>query len=45
LLIYCFAVEFNWVILVSGISDGVMGIAIFIAFRRYIYFQTINGRV
>jgi hypothetical protein len=45
LLIYCFAVEFNWVILVSGISDGVMGMAIFIAFRRYIYFQTINGRV
>jgi hypothetical protein len=45
LLIYCFAVEFNWVILVSGISDGVMGMAIFIAFRRYIYLQTINGRV
>jgi hypothetical protein len=45
LLIYCFAVEFNWVILVSGISDGVMGMAIFIAFRRYIYFKTINGRV
>jgi hypothetical protein len=45
LLIYCFAVEFKWILLVSGISDGVMGAAIFVALRRYIYFQTINGSV
>ena len=45
LVIYCFTVEFKWIILISGISDGVMGTAIFIAFRRYIYFQTINGKV
>ena len=45
LLVYCITVEFKWIILVSGISDGVMGTAIFMAFRRYIYFQTINGKV
>ncbi len=45
LFLYCFTVEFKWIILVSGIIDGITGTAIFIAFRRYIYFQTANGRV
>lgn len=45
LFVYCFAVEFKWIILVSGVSDGVMGTAIYIAFCRYIYFKPINGRV
>jgi len=37
--------QIKWIILVSGISDGVMGTAIYIAFRRYIYFKPISGRV
>ena len=45
LIVYCITVEFKWIILVSGIGDGVMGTSIFIAFRRYIYFQTANGKV
>jgi hypothetical protein len=44
LLLYCFTAEFKWIILVSGIGDGVMGTAIFITFRRYIYFRTIHGK-
>ena len=44
LLIYCFAVEYKWIFLVSGIGDGVMGTTIFIAFRRCNYFQTIPGK-
>ena len=45
LIVYCITVEFKWIILASGIGDGVMGTSIFIAFRRYIYFQTANGKV
>jgi hypothetical protein len=45
LLVYCFAVEFKWIILISGVSDGVMGAAIYIALRRYVYFKPINGRI
>ena len=44
LLVYCFAVEFKWIILISGVTDGVMGAAIYIAVCRYIYFKPINGR-
>ena len=45
LIVYCITVEFKWIILVSGIGDGVMGMSIFIAFRRYTYFQTANGQI
>jgi hypothetical protein len=36
LLIYCFAAEFKWVVFLSGIVDGVMGLMIFLAFRHYL---------
>jgi hypothetical protein len=36
LTIYCFAAEFKWMIFLSGISDGVMGLMIFGAFQYYL---------
>ena len=36
LMIYCFAAEFKWVIFLSGIGDGVMGLMIFLAFQHYL---------
>ena len=44
LFVYCFNVEFKWIILISGIGDGVMGMTIFIALRHYLYFQTTHGK-
>jgi len=44
LFVYCFTIEFKWIILISGIGDGVMGMTIFIALRHYLYFQTTNGK-
>jgi hypothetical protein len=29
LILYCFAVEFKWIVFLSGIADGVMGLMIF----------------
>ena len=42
LLIYCFTVEFKWVILLSGIADGIMGLMIFTALKFYILTKTRN---
>ena len=36
LTIYCFAAEFKWIIFLSGIGDGVMGLMIFWAFQYYL---------
>jgi hypothetical protein len=36
LLIYCFAAEFKWVVFLSGIVDGAMGLMIFLALRHYL---------
>jgi len=44
LLVYCFIIEFKWIILISGIGDGVMGVMIFVALEYYLYFQTTNGK-
>ena len=37
LLIYAFAVEFKWVIFLSGIADGIMGLMIFTASWYYLH--------
>jgi hypothetical protein len=42
LLIYCFVVEFKWVILLSGIADGIMGLMIFTALWYYLHAKTIH---
>ena len=44
LFVYCFIIEFKWIILISGIGDGVMGVMIFVALEYYLYFQTTNGK-
>jgi hypothetical protein len=36
LIMYCFANEFKWVVFLSGICDGVMGLMIFFAFQQYL---------
>ena len=36
LTIYCFAAEFKWIVFLSGIADGVMGLMIFLAFQYYL---------
>ena len=36
LIIYCFAAEFKWVVFLSGIADGVMGLIIFLAFQYHL---------
>jgi hypothetical protein len=36
LIMYCFGSEFKWVIFLSGIGDGVMGLMIFLAFQHYL---------
>jgi hypothetical protein len=33
---YCFAAEFKWIVFLSGIGDGVMGLMIFLAFQHYL---------
>jgi hypothetical protein len=43
LLIYCFAVEFKWAILIFGLVDGVMGAMIFIALAYNLHFQKTCG--
>jgi CBS domain containing-hemolysin-like protein len=40
LLTYCFAAEFKWVILLSGIADGIMGLTIFTALQFYLHAKT-----
>ncbi|MEJ2655862.1 MAG: hypothetical protein P8012_01535 [Desulfobacterales bacterium] len=40
LIIYCFAVEFKWVVLLSGIADGLMGLMIFMALQFYLHAKT-----
>ena len=40
LTIYCFTVEFKWVILLSGICDCTMGLMIFTALQYYLHYQT-----
>jgi hypothetical protein len=36
---YCFANEFKWIVFLSGIGDGVMGLMIFLAFQQYLRFK------
>lgn len=36
LILYCFAVEFKWIVLLSGIADCVMGLMIFLALKNYL---------
>lgn len=36
LIIYCFIVEFKWIVFLSGIGDCVMGLMIFLAFQYYL---------
>jgi hypothetical protein len=43
LLIYCFMVEFKWIILIFGLVDGVMGAMIFIALAYRLHFQKAYG--
>jgi len=43
LIIYCFAVEFKWIVLLSGIGDGVMGLIIFLALENYLHLKTTYG--
>ena len=43
LIIYCFAVEFKWIVLLSGIGDGVMGLIIFLALENYLHLKTMYG--
>jgi hypothetical protein len=43
LLVYCFTIEFKWIILISGIGDGIMGMMIFAALEYYLNFQTSCG--
>jgi hypothetical protein len=44
LTIYCFAVEFKWVILLSGIADGIMGLMIFTALQYYLNTKSGDSR-
>jgi len=43
LMVYCFTVEFKWIVLLSGIGDGVMGLIIFIALQNYLHLKTTYG--
>jgi len=43
LMVYCFAVEFKWIVLLSGIGDGVMGLMIFLALQNYLHLKTTTG--
>jgi hypothetical protein len=36
LMMYCVAAEFKWVVFISGIGDGAMGLMIFLAFQHYL---------
>ena len=40
LIIYCIIVEFKWIVLLSGIGDGAMGLMIFLALKKYLQFKT-----
>ncbi len=44
LTIFCFAVEFKWVILISGIADGIMGLMIFAALQYYLHTKSSDSR-
>ena len=43
LIVYCFAVEFKWIVLLSGIGDSVMGLMIFLALQNYLHLKTTYG--
>ena len=43
LMVYCFTVEFKWIVLLSGIGDGVMGLIIFLALENYLHLKTTYG--
>lgn len=43
LMVYCFAVEFKWIVLLSGIGDGIMGLIIFLALQNYLHLKTPFG--
>jgi hypothetical protein len=43
LMMYCFAAEFKWIIFLSGIGDGVMGLIIFLAFQHYLRFKKLTA--
>ncbi len=40
LTIYCFVTEFKWIILLSGIADGTMGLMIIMALQNYLHAKT-----
>ena len=40
LTLYCIVVDFKWFILFCAIIDAVMGLAIFIVLKNYLYFKT-----
>ena len=43
LMVYCFAVEFKWIVLLSGIGDGVMGVMIFMGLQRCLHLKAKMG--
>lgn len=38
LMVYFFTIEIKWIILLSGVGDGFMGLMIFISLQRYLHF-------
>lgn len=44
LLVYCFKVDFKWIILLSGILDFVMGLMIFWALQNHLGLQRYHRR-
>ena len=44
LLIYSFTVEFKWIIFLSGITDGIMGLMIFTALLYYLHTKSSDSR-
>jgi len=43
LMMYSFAAEFKWIIFLSGIVDGVMGLMIFLAYHHYLRFKKLTA--
>ncbi|MDH3345193.1 MAG: hypothetical protein OEL58_08150 [Desulfobacteraceae bacterium] len=43
LMVYCFTIEFKWIVLLSGIGDGIMGLIIFLALQNYLPLKTPYG--
>jgi len=43
LMVYFFTIEFKWIVLLSGIGDGIMGLIIFLALQNYLHLKTPYG--